>query len=327
MSKTKYALTAEQQAKLFTQLKRLEIAGLPAFQAFQILSQTERELKKPLAIMQQQLKAGRPISEAGLKAGLFNNTHKTLVHAAEVSGKLTEVYDHLSSYYTGLSSRIKKMKSRLYLPALFLTLSLFVAPLPALIGLQISGVTYAQLSLGRLIAVSISLLLLFRLPRILQIFGYESAWHRLQLRIPVVADWLTKRQVNDFFFILALMLESGLAFADALPKAVASINNSCLREKFLPALASSTFGASVNDIFAKVPIIRPTSLSIIKSSEQSGNLAGGILRMTQLEAENIGLQDDNLAEWLPRLAYGAVAVWMAYSVLGSQIGTVIPAAL
>lgn len=121
-----------------------------------------------------------------------------------------------------------------------------------------------------------------------------------------------------------MILEGGLAFSVALSKAVAGIKNSCLREQFIPALSMLATGASVADTLAKVPVINATMLQIVNSSEQSGKLASGILRFTQLEAETISLQDDTLAEWLPRLVYSIIAMWMAYSILGSQFATVVP---
>jgi general secretion pathway protein F len=324
MPKTNPPLSFEQLALLFTQLKRLEASGLPAVQAFDILIKSEIKLTKPLAVMQQQLSAGRPISEAGFKAGIFNDTHKTLIQAGESSGRLTDVYGQLASYYTGLSSRVKKIKSRLIFPVLVLIIALFVQPLPDLIALKISGLGYLQLSLGRLIFIGLSVFLLIRLPGILRGFGAETAWHRLQLRIPAVAKWITKRQLNEFFFILGMMLESGVAFAVALPKSVATVKNNSLRENFSPALSALATGASVTDTLAKVPVINATTLQILNSSEQSGKLVSGMLHFTRLESETISLQDDALAEWLPRLVYIVIAIWMAYSILGSQIATVVP---
>lgn len=325
MAKPNTSLSFEQLALLFSQLKRLDASGLPAVQAFAILTKTEVMLKKPLAIMQQQLNAGRPISEAGFRAGIFNDTLKTLVHAGESSGKLAEVYGQLASYYTGLSNRIKKIKSRLIFPALVLSIALFVQPLPALIASEISGFGYLQLSLGRLIVICLGVFLLVRLPDILANLGVEKAWHRLQLRLPMVANWVIKRQLNTFFFILAMMLESGITFSIALPKAIATIKNSCLRENFNPALTLLATGASATDTLAKVTAIKPTLLGIINSSEQSGKLASGILHFTRQEAETISLHDDALAEWLPRLVYTVIAIWMAYSILGTRFATLVPA--
>lgn len=324
MIKTALHLTAEQLALLFTQLHRLESAGLSSNQAFSILSRSEIKLKKPLLLIQQQLNAGRPVSEAGFKAGIFNDTHKTLLHAAEVSGQLATVYGQLANYYTGLSSRIKKVKSRLYLPGLILSLALLIQPVPALINSSISIAEYSYLSLGRLLEIALGVFLLLRLPRIFRSLGAESVWHNLQMNTPVVKKWITKRQLNEFFFILAIMLESGVVFSDALSKSVASIKNTCLRKKFAPALAMLKSGVSVSDTLSEVSVIDNTMLQIVASSEKSGKLASGILQFVQIEAENISLQDDAVAEWLPRLVYALIAAWMANSILGSSFTTVVP---
>jgi len=327
MFKTNFSLSAEQLAGLFTQLKSLESAGLPAFSAFALLIKSETKLKKPLALMLQKLKSGLSISEAGFRSGIFNDTHKTLIHAAEASGKLEEVYGQLAHHYSGLSIRIRKVKSRLYFPALTLVISLFVQPLPAFVSSEINGIDYLQLSLGRFLVIGMGILLLTRLPNILCNLGLETAWHHLQLKVPVVSKWIIKRQINEFLFILAMMLEGGLAFSEALPKAVASIKNSCLREQFIPALTMLGRGASVTDTLMKVPIINGTILHVVNSSEQSGKLASGILHFTQLEAEAIQIQDDALAEWLPRLVYGIIVIWLAYSILGNQLAPVVPSNL
>jgi type II secretory pathway component PulF len=83
MAKINRSISLEELALLFRQLERLEKSGLPAVQAFDILIKSDDRIKKSLAIMQQQLNAGRPISEAGFRAGIFNDTHKTLIHAGQ----------------------------------------------------------------------------------------------------------------------------------------------------------------------------------------------------------------------------------------------------
>ncbi len=327
MSPKTVSLTAKQRAILFTELKRLESAGLPAIQALSLVSQNEPVLKKALLRMCQQMNVGRSIADAGFNAGIFDVTHKTLIHAAEISGRLTDIYGALADYYSTLSRRINQVKSRLYLPGLMLIIALFVQPLPALIGSSISGFTYLQLSLGRLLVIGLSVILLVRLPLLLSGLGLETAWHRFQLCLPGFSAWLVKRQINQFLFILALMLESGLSFADALPKAVNSIKNSGLKNQFKSAIAMRTSGSSVTNCLSTVPLISSTWLGIINSSEKSGKLSSGILNFSQIEAENNNLQDEAFAEWLPRIIYAVIASWMAYSLLSSQITTVLPTSL
>jgi general secretion pathway protein F len=66
-----------------------------------------------------------------------------------------------------------------------------------------------------------------------------------------------------------------------------------------------------------VTVIKPSTLQIMASGEQSGRLADTLLHFTRIEAESSALQDDALTEWLPRLVYGVIAGWMAYAILTS----------
>jgi type II secretory pathway component PulF len=210
------------------------------------------------------------------------------------------------------------------LSALVLILALFIQPIPDFVSSAIDTVEYLKLSVGRLVIIALSLFIMIRLPRIFRVLGLEYIWHYIQLHTPFVKEWILKRQLNQFFLIFAMMLESGLPFAQALPKAVASIPNVCLRKTFKVAISSVGTGRSVTDILLTVPVIEGEVLQVIASGEHSGKLAGSLLHFANLEAETISLQDDALAEWLVRFIYTAIALWMANSILHSSLMPTIP---
>lgn len=324
ISRKSKPLSAGQSATLFTQLKNMESAGLPAIQAFEILLKANGELTRQLKLIQHSLSCGKSISEAGFKAGLFNQAQRALIQAAESSGCLATVYGQLANYYAGLARRMKKIKSRLYMPIFVLILALFVQPIPALVKSEITGVDYLSITVGRICIIGVGVYVLVNLRGIVQVVGLATVYDRLQLRLPVIAAWITKRQINGFLFILALMMEAGVAFAEALPKAVATIKNTCLQEGFKPALVSLGTGNSVAETLRKVAFIDSASLQIIRSSELSGKLASSLQHYSQLDADNISLQDEALVEWLPRLVYVLICIWMAYSIIGSQFSAIVP---
>ena len=185
---------------------------MPAIQALSLVSQNEPVLKKPLVRMCQQMNAGRSIADAGFNAGIFDATHKTLIHAAEISGRLTETYDALAHYYSTLSRRINQLKSRLYFPGLMLIIALFVQPLPALISSNISGFTYLQFSLGRLLVIGLAVITLVRIPLLLSGLGLETAWHRFQLSLPGVSAWLVNAPDQSILFYIGLDVRKWFVF-------------------------------------------------------------------------------------------------------------------
>jgi type II secretory pathway component PulF len=310
-------LPAEVLADLFLQLAHLEKAGIAPVMAFGLIAENDPQLKARLFWLQTQLKAGKSIAETGFKAGLFNDMQQAVIHAAESSGTLGEVYKRLAEGYAARAKRIRKIKSRCYYPAALLTISLLTQPLPALVAGMISPADYLFLSVGRLAMIAVLVYLLLRLPSLLNSLGLASAVHRLLLQLPVVSTWIIQRQLNAFYLNLALMLAAGLSYTEALPKVVASIQNTALREQFKLALAKMTTGQSVAECLANVDSIRHTpAMQIIQSAEQSGRLADGLQHFAELEADDLHLQDDMLAEWLPRLVYAAVVIWIARSLLG-----------
>ena len=111
MPRSNNHLRPEQLARLFTQLARLETSGIPVVQALQALAQSEAKLKKPILLMQKYLQSGQSISIAGFKAGIFNETLTTLIHAAEQSGQLATIYAQLADHYTTLAKMLASAKS------------------------------------------------------------------------------------------------------------------------------------------------------------------------------------------------------------------------
>jgi general secretion pathway protein F len=317
MSQQTSALTTAQLALLFKQLQQLEAAGLPAFEALTVLTKLSPELKNKLSLMQRQLKSGQAISLAGYRAGIFDETLKAILEAAESSGRLATVYRQLADYYASTSARQRKTKSRLVFPAAVLIIATFVHPLADLAAGHIGASAYLQMTVGRLIVLAAMIYFLLRLPNILRSVGAGG----LLLRLPVIGQRIIDRQLNGFFFMLAMLLEAGLAFAEALPKALKTIGNTAVQAHFSAALSMLGSGASVSRTLSEVTIINTTLLGVLESSEQSGKLASGILHYTRLEAEELGRADDEWAAWLPRIIYALIAGAIAYSILTGPMGT------
>ena len=304
-------LSTELLAGIFQQLAQMEAAGLPATQAFSLLERNNKALNQRLNQMQQAINSGSSIADAGFNAKIFNKTHKMLINAAEESGKLAEIYKQLANYYADKLRRLKKIQSRLYLPCFVLFLALCIEPIPLFFNGNITAFSYLSLSIGRFLLIAVVFYIFYKVP-----VWFKSVCYSLQLQLPKISNWIIKRQVNDFLLILAIMLDAGVAFSEALPTAVATIKNPILQKRFKKALINCRSGDSVTQILSDVDVIEPVALQIINSGEASGKLAEAILHFASREAESIYLQDEMLAEWLPRLFSIGVALWMIASLLG-----------
>ncbi|MDQ7090027.1 MAG: type II secretion system F family protein [Methylococcales bacterium] len=304
-------MSTESFAHLFLHLYQMETAGIPATQSLALLKTTDKNLNKRLLRMQRQLNSGLAVATAGVNAGIFNETHQALIESAEVSGRLTAVYQQLADHYSEKLNRLKKIKSRLYLPTLVLLLALLIQPIPLLIANQITSFSYLIQSIGQFLQIVLLFFIALKLPT-----WFRPLFQHLQIRLPIVSKWIVKRQINRFLSILAMMMDAGIPFSDALPLAVATIKNHVLKNRFNEAIQECHSGEDVAVILAQIKIIPPTAIQIISASEFSGNLAESLLNFTRSEADLIKLEDDALSEWIPRLFYFGVCLWMAKSIVG-----------
>lgn len=314
-------ISSEYRANIYLQLARLEDAGLSVQQAVELLQKSNHKLHKQLQQLRRYLKSGSTIAESGFRAGIFSASDKDLLQAGESSGNLGSIYKQLANYYGQKTKRARKIKSQCYLPFVILIIALFVQPLPALISNEISGLDYLMLSVGRLFKVALFFYIIFRLPfwltqGRLRFIGLANLVYQLQFKLPFISSWLISRQVNEFFRSLGLMLTAGMPILDALPKALNTIANPVLKLQFEPVILATRQGSQLVDALLNMREIDDQTVQLLLAGEKSGKLAKTMLHHTKIETEKIELEDDLLAEWLPRLLYFMVAVWMSISIIG-----------
>jgi hypothetical protein len=131
------------------------------------------------------------------------------------------------------------------------------------------------------------------------------------LQLPWIGNWLTVRQLNEFFFMLALLL-TGWYFRMLCPGRWPRFETYvagaiCQR-------LHSVIPARVVAALRLVTVIKPSTCKLWRAASRAA--VGGYLRhFTRIEAESIALM--TMRYGVPRLVYGVIAGWMAYAVLTS----------
>ncbi|PHS69687.1 MAG: hypothetical protein COB23_05315 [Methylophaga sp.] len=316
-------ISVKSRANIYWQLCQLEQTGFSAQQAFGLLQQTDKKTAKNIQQLQKYLQQGKSIAESGFKAGIFGLFDKGLVLVGEESGQLGTIYQQLAEYYANKTKRMKYIKSKLYLPLVLLILAIFIQPLPSLIATEITGLVYLARTIGLLFKITLGLYIIYTLSKWLtysrlQYFGFGQLFSTLQIKLPIMAKWVISRQINDFIYSLGLMLSAGLPMLYALPKAVATIKNRVLRSQFSLTASSIEQGNSLTETLSHIPAINNEIIYQLRIGENSGSLAQTMLHFTKIEAEKINMQENLLAEWIPRVIYLAIIITMAFSIIGSH---------
>ena len=308
------------RADLFTRLAAMEKAGLPTDKSFASL-----KLPAPAAsrveAARKLLARGKDIATAGLQSGLFNEFEVHVVRAAAGAGSPAPTYERLAETYTQKARQGKSIKSRMTLPLALFALSLFLQPLPALITGSIAPAAYLWSCLRPILF----LLGFYTLFKIFIAWINSSAppaiRHALENRlttIPVFGVMHVRRNARDFFESLGLMLEAGIPMFDALPKACKTISNQQIQYEFSEILPKMKQGATLAEALVGMNYLGDGhAIEMVKTGESSGTLPEMLWRHANMETEAVMHFQQQVADWTPRIVYGMVMLWMAYSILTS----------
>lgn len=318
------SLSNQEKALLFAELSRLEQSGIPRFQALSLIGETSSELSKRAAetLRLCQLNVSFPVS--AFKAGLINDTEKTLFQLAETSAQYEKLFHHLESLYQLRTIRQKKLKSQLLLPAVVLILGLFIAPIPALFSNEITGLEYLSSILFTIIKLAILIWLFLRLPHWIKgnLLGdaIRSAYFRLQLNLPIFSRLYIQQVMLDYFRQLSLALSAGVPIIKSLELSGRNIENVHIRQQLAQLPQCIEQGDSFSEAIKKTMedssgVVAPELYQAVLAGEFSGKLDDSIEKMVEfLEIFNQQTLEA-FFQWLPRIIYFLVLIILAYGLI------------
>lgn len=312
-------LNSRQRSQLFSQLATLEHAGIAPAQAFAVVGRDlPSAARQALAQTAADLAKGADLAQAGRNSGALLPWEARLTQAAATGGRLESLYRHLSEHYASRARLFGRLRSRLLFPFLILTLACFVAPFPALFQGTIGLGGYLLRAAGPPLLLYGGLQLLAFAYR--QQLARETGATRTRLlrATPLLGGLLARQQQRDGLFGLWLLLESGVPILEALPLAGQSVADPLLRARFTRAAAALADGRSgVAETLNRYGVVNdPGVVALFASGETAGRLDEVIRHQLRQWDAQLEAQWDTLGEWLPRLFYVGVAVFVALGIAG-----------
>jgi general secretion pathway protein F len=301
------------RAEMYAQLAAMETAGLPFEKAFQLLK-VAPVAQGRLAAMRKMLKGG-DFPFAGERSGLFTKLEARLIKASWQAGSPAGIYRKLAEHYTTRAMQASAVRSRMALPAFMVVAALFIQPLPALVGGSISIAGYFARGFGTIAVIGALVYALINLPHWLR--GSGSLDHVLP-QLPLFGPMYVRRRARDFFESLALMLEAGISMLDSLPAALETVENGVMQRDFASIRPRIEKGATLAEALEGCEYLGNESVvTFVHTGEQSGKLPEMLSRHCAMETEALNLFWAQVAAWVPRLVYAAVAAWIAYGIITS----------
>jgi type IV pilus assembly protein PilC len=294
------------------QMAALLDAGVSVIKGLQILSEdiTKPSLKKVLDVIIQDVKSGKPVSNAFSKhKEVFSDFYVNLIRSGEESGKMSQAFEYLSDYLDRNYELAVKVRNAMIYPG-FVVATFFIVmvlvftlvipklaeilkesnvPLPFLtkIVLGFSDFLVAYGIYFGVVVIGLGFYLFFTLR------GTDSwviFFDTLKVRVPIFRNIFKTLFVTRIADNIQTLLTSGVSLTKAIQITADVVGNVHYKRILEQALVDVKAGVSFSASFAKhKDLIPPTLTQMLKIGEETGEigkLMGNIAKFYQREVNN-----------------------------------------
>ncbi len=267
---------------------------------------------------------GRSVTESmRVHCAAFTGTLElALIDAGERSGRLGDSFSHLARYFEAWDVALRQSLGAVIYPLVLAHLGVVLPELPALVTASMDGQSPTLRGMFMPLAVLwLVLLSLFLAWRWLSRLGVESAavdaWlGRIPLIGPVRRHWALARFAQVFH---ACLLAS-MRMTECMQLAGAASHSGLLQKAARDAARRITAGETVSGAMADVHGFPPVFVHGIATAEEMGGLDREMNRWAAVETIEAGDSIQRAAQWLPKVAYGIVVLYVAGRIIAMMNG-------
>lgn len=332
-------LSASDLALATRQLASLLAAGLPLEQALSVVvEQAERRtVRERFAAVRAEVIGGQ--SFAGALARFprdFPEVFRAMVEAGEQSGDLARVMEKLADHVESRSALAQKIALAFIYPLVvtsvaalvIVVLLTYVVPQVTEVFLQsgqpLPGLTVALIATSNFVrayGVWLGVLLLFAAVAarlLLRAPTLRLAWHRRQLRLPLIGRLLRGVQTARFASTLAILAASGVPLIRALEAGARTLSNQALRDNVHDAIGRVREGVPLARALGAAGEFAPMMVHLVASGEATGRLSEMLERAAAVlssETERRAMTLTSLLEPLLILVMGGIVLLIVLAVM------------
>lgn len=332
---------AKDIAHFTQQLSVLLNARLPISEAFMSIAEQERNpaLRQVISDIAVRLESGEPLAAAiAAHSEVFGDVYVQTVRAAEKSGNLIKVLDHLSEMLEKHAEMTRQWRSAFMYPiCVVVVLALAVAFLVGFVipkfagifesrGVALPTITVVLLNTGRSMQ---SFWWAWVLGVAAVVFGAHATWRKPAGRafidrglhkVPLLRTMLIGSTVSRFTRVFGLTLGSGLALSDCLTLAGRATSRPLLLADVDIILKSIARGARMADAFTNCSYLTPFAKRMLAVGEESAELP----RMCAVVCRHYDQETTYLAKTLSTVIEPILVVAIALVVLVVALAIFLP---
>jgi type II secretory pathway component PulF len=311
-----------QRAEFYHQLAQLTDAGLTLRSALesQQSDPPARWLREPATRLLGYIKEGGTFGEAVAASPQWVPPFDAaLLDAGEQSGQLPSCFKLLANHYSERARLTREVLSNLAYPAILFHLAVLIGPLPQLV---LTG----NLS-GYLRIVGTMLLPVYAVVALLLLSAgsrhgerWRGMMESIANRIPLFGAARRNLALSRLSLSLHALLNAGVPVVRAWPLAAAASGSVRLKREVAgwPPLIEE--GVTPAQLLAENRVFPELFSTMYNTGEISGTIDDSLIRLQRLHQERGTMQFRIIADWLPKIVYFAIVIYVAYTVVSFYLG-------
>lgn len=302
--------------QLYSNLSTLLAAGVPVLRAMQTAqSAMPQRITRILRDLHGRITHGESLADAvAAWPRTFPVFDRTLIRVGEESGRLPEVLAELADWLT-LARRLRgRFFSAMVLPVIVLHFGALVAPVPSFVLGNMTPIEYLHTVLFTLSVFYTPFLVIGLILRLTPSSGpLRQALDFLVLRIPVLGPAVFHYSLARFAKSFAILYSAGVPIVRSIDQSLDSVPNSRIRRMLEGSRQAVKSGQSPSEGFSKR--LPAEFLALWNVGEETGDLDRSSAKLAQLETERAEMWFSAFAQWLPRIIYVAICIYLAIQIL------------
>lgn len=310
-------MTTKQRAQLFHELAKLIGAGMHMDRSVELLldQQPAAPVRAWLKGLQRGLAAHLSVADAVAQHTDAVALETSLLAAGERGGRLESACEHLAHYYDLRQKSKAKALGALIYPLILLHFGLVLPELPKFI----TGDSMAEV-LGQ-IAVRLGIVwvllggLGFAAWTAMRLAATSTAADQLLNAIPLVGGVRRHWALARFCQVFQTGLLAAFNMSETLRLAGDASQSALLREAGESAAKGIESGDPLAATMKRTGTFPRTFMQSVTTAEETGTLDSEMKRWATVETELAAQAQDRAAEWMPRIFYFIVVVYVAARIL------------
>jgi type II secretory pathway component PulF len=269
---------------------------------------------------------GRDIGELlNALAPLLSEAERATIAAGWRAGRVEPVMDAVITQREMWFTARRAMKARLMMPLIVLLMASFIAPIPRLVAGG-SMAEYLLSAVGPLLIAFAFWKFLFgtmsraRARGLAQGQVPPGTWlDRLLLAIPVVRSVEKSKNLAELATYLSNLISAGVVMSQSLETCARALSNGVYREAVQRCARLITTGNNLAAGLTDEKLWPREYVQAVDVGEKTGKLDETLARMANIYRDNYLRAVDQFAEWIPRVIYGIVCLFIIYGIYSMMI--------